>query len=29
MIADGTYAKLTTELVGFDPHPAEPIRTLK
>lgn len=29
MIADGTYAKLTTDLVGFDPHPAEPIRTLK
>lgn len=29
MIADGTYAKLTTELVGFDPHPADPIRTLK
>ena len=28
MIADGTYAKITMELVGFDPHPAEPIRTL-
>ncbi|MGY3442722.1 MULTISPECIES: transporter substrate-binding domain-containing protein [unclassified Bradyrhizobium] len=27
MIADGTYAKLTTELIGFDPHPAEPIRS--
>lgn len=29
MIADGTYAKLTTDLVGFDPHPAQPIRTLQ
>lgn len=29
MVADGTYAELTTELVGFDPSPAEPIRTLK
>ena len=29
MFEDGTYAKLTTELVGFDPHPADPIRTLK
>lgn len=28
MIADGTYAKLTTDLVGFDPHPAEPIRSM-
>lgn len=29
MIADGTYAKLTTELVGYSPAPAEPIRSLK
>jgi polar amino acid transport system substrate-binding protein len=29
MIADGTYAKITTELIGFDPHPVEPIRSLK
>ncbi|MDN5787938.1 transporter substrate-binding domain-containing protein [Pseudorhodobacter sp.] len=28
MVADGTYAKLTTELVGFSPAPAEPIRSL-
>lgn len=28
MIADGTYAKLTTELVGYSPAPAEPIRTI-
>lgn len=27
MIADGTYAKLTTPLIGFDPHPQEPIRS--
>lgn len=29
MIADGTYAKLTSELIGFDPAPKEPIRSLK
>lgn len=28
MIADGTYAKLTTDLIGFDPAPKDPIRTL-
>lgn len=28
MVADGTYAKLTTDLVGFDPTPKNPIRTL-
>jgi len=28
MIADGTYAKLTTELVGFSPAPVDPIRSL-
>ncbi len=28
MIADGTYAKLTTELIGVNPAPKEPIRTL-
>lgn len=28
MIADGTYAKLTTELVGYSPAPAEPIRSI-
>jgi len=27
MIADGTYGKLTTPLIGFDPHPQEPIRS--
>ncbi|MCP3468928.1 transporter substrate-binding domain-containing protein [Bradyrhizobium sp. CCGUVB1N3] len=27
MIADGTYAKLTSDLIGFDPHPKEPIRS--
>jgi polar amino acid transport system substrate-binding protein len=27
MIADGTYAKLTTPLVGYSPAPKEPIRT--
>lgn len=29
MIADGTYAKLTTDLVGYSPAPADPIRSLK
>lgn len=29
MVADGTYAKLTTELVGFDPAPKDPIKTIK
>ncbi|WP_118136291.1 transporter substrate-binding domain-containing protein [Oceanicella sp. SM1341] len=29
MIADGTYAELTTGLVGYAPAPAEPIRTIK
>lgn len=28
MIADGTYAKLTTDIIGFDPAPKEPIRTI-
>ena len=28
MIADGTYAKLTTELVGYSPAPKDPIRTI-
>lgn len=27
MVADGTYAKLVTPLVGYDPFPKEPIRT--
>jgi len=27
MIADGTYAKLTTELVGCSPAPQEPIKS--
>ncbi|MFT4013824.1 MAG: transporter substrate-binding domain-containing protein [Paracoccus sp. (in: a-proteobacteria)] len=29
MVADGTYATLTTELVGYSPAPADPIRSLK
>ena len=29
MVADGTYAKLTTDLVGFDPAPKDPIKTIK
>lgn len=29
MTADGTYAKLTSELVGFDPAPKDPIKTIK
>lgn len=28
MIADGTYARLTTDLVGYSPAPANPIRSL-
>ncbi|MDH6234585.1 polar amino acid transport system substrate-binding protein [Mesorhizobium soli] len=28
MIADGTYSKLTSDLIGVDPAPKEPIRTL-
>ncbi|MBU2959323.1 transporter substrate-binding domain-containing protein [Citreicella sp. C3M06] len=28
MVADGTYAELTSDLIGFDPTPAEPIRTI-
>lgn len=28
MQADGTYAKLTTDLIGLDPAPADPIRTI-
>jgi polar amino acid transport system substrate-binding protein len=28
MVADGTYAKLTSEIVGFDPAPKEPIRSI-
>ena len=27
MVADGTYAKLVTPLIGYDPAPKEPIRT--
>ena len=27
MIADGTYAKLTSELVGYSPAPKEPIKS--
>jgi len=27
MIADGTYAKLTTEIIGYSPAPKDPIRT--
>ena len=27
MIADGTYEKLTTPLVGYSPAPKEPIKT--
>lgn len=29
MNADGTYAKLTIELVGFDPAPKDPIKTIE
>ncbi len=29
MIADGTYAELTTELVGFSPAPKDPIKTIE
>lgn len=29
MVSDGTYAKLTTDLVGFDPTPKDPIKTIK
>ncbi len=29
MVADGTYAKLTSDLVGFDPTPKDPIKTIK
>lgn len=29
MNADGTYAQLTTDLVGFDPAPKDPIKTIK
>jgi len=29
MKADGTYAKLTTDLIGYDPAPKDPVRTLK
>lgn len=28
IIADGTYARLTTDLVGYSPAPKDPIRTL-
>lgn len=28
MITDGTYAKLTTDLIGVDPTPVAPIRTI-
>jgi polar amino acid transport system substrate-binding protein len=29
MVADGTYAKLTTDLVGFNPAPKDPIKTIE
>jgi polar amino acid transport system substrate-binding protein len=29
MVADGTYAKLTTDLIGFDPAPKDPIKSLE
>ncbi|TRB22392.1 transporter substrate-binding domain-containing protein [Rhizobium rhizogenes] len=29
MVADGTYAKLTTDLVGFDPAPKDPIKSVE
>lgn len=29
MVADGTYAKLTTDLIGFDPAPKDPIKTIQ
>jgi polar amino acid transport system substrate-binding protein len=29
MNADGTYAKLTSDLVGFNPAPKDPIKTIK
>ncbi|CAK8741071.1 hypothetical protein SODG_004486 [Sodalis praecaptivus] len=28
MVADGTYAKLVTPIVGYDPYPKEPVRSL-
>jgi polar amino acid transport system substrate-binding protein len=28
MTADGTYAKITNELIGYDPHPENPIRSI-
>ena len=28
MTADGTYAKITKKLIGFDPHPENPIRSI-
>jgi polar amino acid transport system substrate-binding protein len=28
MKADGTYAKLTTDMIGYDPAPKEPVRSL-
>jgi polar amino acid transport system substrate-binding protein len=28
MTADGTYAKITNGLIGFDPHPEDPIRSI-
>ncbi len=29
MVSDGTYAKLTSDLVGFDPTPKDPIKTIQ
>ncbi|WCK05450.1 transporter substrate-binding domain-containing protein [Agrobacterium tumefaciens] len=29
IVADGTYAKLTVELVGFDPAPKDPIKSIE
>ncbi|WP_025245095.1 transporter substrate-binding domain-containing protein [Candidatus Sodalis pierantonius] len=28
MVADGTYAKLVTPIIGYDPYPKEPVRSL-
>ena len=28
MTADGTYAKITKKLIGYDPHPENPIRSI-
>ena len=28
MVADGTYGKLTMEIIGIDPHPQTPIKSI-